>query len=141
MSSNNIVIATKKLTKSHIIFSNTTSQFDCIDFKKINFLFANENEITITVPNKTCASGHHITLYIFENDKQLRSLKSMPNDKSILKCSIINGVVTHFDSFDDQLSEATIELNEKVNEFWQKFVDNIESKQNRVSDIFDKYRK
>lgn len=138
---NKIILATKKLTKSHIIFSNHTSQSDCIDYQKINFLFANDNEITITVPKKTCASGHNLSLYIFDNDKQLRNLKSMPQDKSILKCWIINGVINQSDDFDEETIEITVSLNDKLNETWNNFVNEINQKQEKVSEIFNKMRK
>jgi len=135
-----ITLATKTLSKSYMIFSNATSQQDCIEFQNINFIFADENEFTLLVPLKSCAEGHHINLYIFGNDKQLRKLKKMPSDKSTLKCHVINGNISHFEKVSDDVAEITLTITDKVNEFWDSYIEQIEERQESVSAIFDRYR-
>lgn len=140
MSSTKIVIATKKLSKSSIIFTNTTSMHDCIEYKNINFIFADEGEITLSIPSKKCTTGHHLSLYIFDNDKQLRKLSKMPKDKSVLKCKVVNGTVQSIEEISPETSEITLKITDKVNEFWDGFVEEIESKQEKISEIFQRYR-
>jgi hypothetical protein len=135
-----ITLATKKLSKSYMIFSNATSQQDCIEYKNINFIMADEMEFTLVVPIKSCAEGHHLNLYIFDNDKQLRKLKKMPTDKSTLKCHVINGNISTFEKVTDELAEITISITDKVNEFWESYINQIEERQENVSAIFDRYR-
>ncbi len=135
-----ITLATKKLSKSYMIFTNSTSQQDCIDYRDIKFIYADEMEFTLLVPIKSCAEGHHINLYIFDDNKQLKKLKKMPNDKSTLKCHVINGNISHFEKIDDELAEVTIQITDKVNEFWDSYISKIEERQDKVSEIFERYR-
>lgn len=140
MSNNTVILATKKYSRNFIIFSNHTSQNDCLDYENIDFVFATENEITLYVPIKSCAQGHNLSLYIFENDKTLRNLKSMPKEKSVLNCWVINGYINFFEKVTDTSAEISLILNETLNESFNKFIQSIDSKQEFVSNIFDRYR-
>lgn len=141
MTNNQIILATKKLDRSFIIFSNTTSQSDCLSYQSIQLLMIDNKEITLIVPKKACADGHHITLYVFENEKYLKNLKSMPNDKSILKCWVINGIINFYEGIDENLAEITLKLNEFLNESLNRYISDIEIKQEHVSNIFNRYRR
>ncbi|WP_157680077.1 hypothetical protein [Bacteriovorax sp. DB6_IX] len=141
MTSRKITLATKRLSKSYMIFSNSTSQQDCIDYKEINFVLADEKDFTLIVPTKSCAEGHHLNLYIFDNDKHLRKLKKMPSDKSTLQCHVINGNISHYEKITDDHAEITLTITDKVNDFWDSYIEQIEQRQENVSTIFDRYRK
>lgn len=141
MSNNTVILATKKYSRNFIIFSNHTSQNDCIDYENIDFVFATEDEVTLYVPIKSCAQGHNLSLYIFENEKSLKNLKSMPRDKSILNCWVINGFISFYEKINDETAEISVTLNETLNESFNKFITGIDSKQEFVSQIFNRYRK
>jgi len=141
MNSNHIILATKKLSRSYFIFSNQTSQLDCLDYNKISLLYVDIDNLSLVVPKKSISEGHHLSLYIFQNSKQLKTISAMPRDKSILKCDVINGIVGQTFPFDEDLLEIQITVNGKNNEFWNNMVSDIESKQEEVSNKFNKYRK
>lgn len=137
----NIILATKKLSRSFFIFSNQTSQQDCLDYKNISLIYVDDESISLVVPKKSISEGHQISLYVFDNNKQLKTLNTIPKDKSILKCDVINGVITHSDQFDDDLIEVQITVNSKNNKFWGNMISFIENKQEEVSQTFHRYRK
>ncbi|WP_034732757.1 hypothetical protein [Bacteriovorax sp. Seq25_V] len=141
MNQKHIVLATKKLNRSFFIFSNQTSQQDCLDYKNISLVYVDVDSISLVVPKKSISEGHQISLYVFENNKQLKTLNSMPRDKSILKCEVINGLVIQSDTFDKDLNEIQITVNSKNNEYWEQMITSIEAKQETVSQAFYKYRK
>ncbi len=140
ISHDQITLVTKNLSQSWIIFSNDTSKSDCIKYRDIKILIADEEHITLLVPPSACSVGHNLSLFIFKNDKQVRTLKRMPQDKSILKCSTVNGKVQEFDLIDENLAEITLKITDRVLDYWKSFTDQIDKKQERVSELFTKYR-
>ena len=140
MSPDHITLVTKNLTQSYVIFSNETSQSDCLDYRDIKIILADDEHITLLVPPSACSQGHHLSLFVFKNDKQLRVLKKMPNDRSVLKCMVLHGTIEEFSLIDEQIAEVTLKLTDKVMEYWKSMIDAIEKKQENVSQLFAKYR-
>ena len=135
-----ITLVTKNLTQSQVIFSNETSQSDCLRYKDIKIVLADDEHITLLVPPSSCSKGHNLSLYVFKNEKQVRTLKKMPRDKSILKCVVLHGKIEEFMPIDEEIAEITMKLTDKVMEYWKEFIQNIEDKQEKISQLFWKYR-
>ncbi len=135
-----ITLVTKSLTQSQVIFVNETSNVECIRYKDIKLVLAEENQVTLLIPPNTCTIGHHLFLFIFQNDKQLRNMKRIPKDRSVMKCITLHGTVTELFSIDDSITEVTLKITDKVMEYWQGIIKNIDTKQDQVSELFWKYR-
>lgn len=140
MNSTKVTIATKKRSKCYVVFSNTTSLLDCLAYKDISLLIAQEEELTLIVPIRSCAKGDRISLYIFENDKFLRKLKRLPEDRTLLGCEMINGIIEQHDKVTDQLAEVMIRITDNSGCFVDKITKRIESRQENVSLVFKRYR-
>ena len=140
MTPDQITLVTKNLTQSLVIFSNETSQSDCLRYRDIKIILADDQHITLLIPPASCSQGHHLSLYVFKNDKQLRVLKKMPQDKSVLKCMVLHGTIEEFMLIDEDIAEVTLQLTDKVMEYWKSMIQGIEKKQEDVSSLFAKYR-
>ena len=142
MKSSDIIIASReRQSRKYIIFNNETSNQSCMDYIAIDFLVMDQNGFSLRVPIRTCSKGHLLSFLIFDSIKGLKKHKTFPKKYDKDGCMFMQGKVVDQQENQDSFTEIEILLATQSLETWTTYTTKLDTRQNEVTELFDKYRK
>ena len=134
-------IATSAPTDTlYIIFFNETSKQPNLQYDVNSINVLDYNYFSLLVPERTCAAGHTLTLYIFRDLKMIKRVKELPLPKKVPNVIELTCKVKSSERADQGFAEITLEPQGKDLELWKEIIGQSEHKQEVVSQLFDKYK-
>lgn len=135
-----VELITKNASKTFPIIYNKSKN---IDFRDYNSVFINEiseKELKITVPIFLCSMGHILVIYLFDKEDEVKNIEKIPSPELEARSLMIEGEIIALEQIDENKITTTLALRRGHIKGWQNYLNERESKQNKISDIFDKYK-
>jgi len=124
----------------YLIFFNETSKQGSLQYDIISFNILENTQFSLLIPERTCAQGHTLTLYIYRDISLIKKVKELPLPQNVSDVIELNCKVKSYDRASRGFAEITLEPQGNHQKVWSEIICESEKKQEAISELFDKYK-